>query len=153
MPGILNDSGWNLWNYQLEGLRTFEGDGARWLWKEFDRHALGVPLGFVIAGASLVAITLTGLIYGVSHRVEGFAAASILGFSSVSYCLMATGYFLLARRLHGATWCAPLWFLPHFVTALLAALQPLERPLRNAGVTLVIEIVKDGKSRSDSDRS
>ena len=34
MPGILNEAGWTVWSYQMEGLRTFDGDGSRWLWRE-----------------------------------------------------------------------------------------------------------------------
>jgi hypothetical protein len=153
MPGILNESGWSLWNYQLEGLRTFEGDGSRWIWKDFNQSSERVPFGFVIVSTALALISMAGLSYGLVHGTEGFAGASILGFSAVSYGLIAVGYYLLARRLHGAAWSAPVWFLPHFAAAVSAAFHPFERPLRHAGVTQVIEIVKDGKSRGGSDRS
>lgn len=153
MPGILNESGWNVWSYQVEGLRTFEADGSRWLWRDFDPRYVRAPAGFVIGSTALTVIAVAGLIHGAIHGTESFAGASILAFSAVSYVLMATGYFLFARRLHASTWCAPLWFVPHFMAAVLTALHPLERPLGNSGVTQVIEIVKDGKSRGDTNRS
>jgi hypothetical protein len=153
MPGILNETGWSIWNYQVEGLRTFEGDGSRWVWKDFDPRLVRVPARFAVASAALAVIALAGLLYGVLHGMEGFAGATILAFSGVSYSLMAVSYLLFARRLHGATWAMPFWFLPHLAAAVLTALHPLERPLGNAGVAHVIEIVKDGKSRGDPDRS
>ncbi len=153
MPGILNETGWGIWSYQIEGLRTFEGDGSRWIWRDFDLRSARASAGSVAGSTAVAAIAVTGLIYGAMHGREGFAGASILAFSAVTYSLMAMGYFLFARRLHAAVWWSPLWFVPHFVAAILAAFHPLERPLGNSGVTQVIEIVKNGKSRGDSHRS
>lgn len=153
MPGILNEAGWGTWSYQIEGLRTFEGDGSRWIWRDFDLRSVRAPAAAIAGSTAVAVIAVTGLIYGAMHGRESFAGASILAFSAVTYSLMAMGYFLFARRLHAAAWCTPLWFVPHFVAAILTAFHPLERPLGNSGVTQVIEIVKNGKSRSDSHRS
>src|SRR5262245_51961015 len=117
MPGILNESGWSIWNYHIEGLRTFEGDGSAWTWKDFDLQAAGTPAIFAIVAACLAVIAPVGLIFGLLHGGEGFTGASILAFSTVSYVLLAISYFLFARRLHGATWCAAFWFVPHVAGA------------------------------------
>jgi len=117
MPGILNETAWSLWNYQIEGLRTFEGDGSAWTWKDFDLRSAGTPAVFAIVAACLAVIAPVGLVFGLLHGDEGFTGASILAFSAVSYILLAIGYFLFARRLHGATWCAAFWFVPHVAGA------------------------------------
>jgi len=153
MPGILNETGWSIWNYQIEGLRTFEGDGSAWMWKDFEIRSSGAPAVFAIAAAFLAVIAPVGLVFGFLHGREGFAGASILAFSAVSYVLLAIGYYLFARRLHGAVWCAAFWFVPHLIGAVLAALHPLERPLRDSNIAHVIEIVKDGEGRDDTHRS
>ena len=152
MPGILNETGWTIWNYQVEGLRTFEADGSPWVWKDFDKQSVQVPREFVIGSTVLALIAVIGLGYGLLHGMGGFMGVSILAFSAVSYSLMAVGYFLFARKLHGTTWCTPVWFLPHVAAAVLTAFHPLERPLGNARATHPAEIVKDGKSRGDSHR-
>jgi hypothetical protein len=153
MPGILNDTGWNIWNYQVEGLRTFEADGSRWVWKDFDAQSLRIPLPFVIGSTALAVIGVTGVVYGLIHGMDGFAGVSILAFSAVTYLLMALSYFLFARKLHGTTWCAPLWFVPHLAAAVLTAFHPLERPRGHARAAQPIEIVKDAKGRRESHRS
>ncbi len=153
MPGILNEAGWNVWSYQVEGLRTFEADGWQWIWRDVDVRRERASAGFVAASTVLSIISVAGLAYGLTHGVDNFARASILAFSGISYALTAVGYFLFARRFHAAAWAAPIWFVPHFIAAVLTAFHPFERPLRDPGVTQVVEIVKDAKSRSDSDHS
>lgn len=153
MPGILNEAGWNIWSYQIEGLRAFEADGSRWIWRDVDLRHERPSAAVVAASTALALIAVAGLIYGFMHGRESFAGASIFAFSAVSYSLIATSYFLFARRLRAAVWFAPLWFVPHFIAAVLTAFHPLERPLGDPGVAQVIEIVKDGKSRGDSNRS
>lgn len=140
MPGILNDSGWNVWSYQVEGLRTFEGDGSRWMWREAEVRMWGTTLqglqglqgdlspewrarGFVAGSAVMALISIAGLLYGFTHRIENFAGASILSFSAVSYTLMGISYYLYARRLRAAGWFAPLWFLAHIPAAILTLLS------------------------------
>jgi hypothetical protein len=124
MPGILNESGWNIWSYQIEGARTFEGDGSRWMWREAQLASWSSrsdlepgfsarPAAFVAASAIVSIISVAGLIYGFAGPIDNFSGASILAFSAVSYFLMAMGYFLYARRLRAAGWFAPLWFLAH----------------------------------------
>jgi hypothetical protein len=131
MPGILNEAGWNIWSYQMEGLRTFDGDGSRWLWREISfgswpnyadldkrviRHS-----GILIAGSLLASlIPIAGLVYGIFVPLETAWEATILAPSAVSYALMTISYFLYARKLHGAASFAPLWFLVQPAAALLA---------------------------------
>jgi len=153
MPGILNETGWSLWNYQIEGLRTFEGDGSAWIWKDFEMRSAGTPAVFAIAAAFLAVIAPVGLVFGLLHGRQGFAGASILAFSAVSYVLLAVSYFLFARRLHGARWCAVFWFVPHLIGAALAAFHPLERPLRDSNIAHAIEILKDGEGGDDTHRT
>ena len=149
LPGILNEAGWNVWSYQVEGLRTFEADGSRWIWRDADLRLERAPAGFVAVSTALAVAVVAGITYSLMHGVDNFARASILAFSGISYLFIAAGYLLLARRLRAAAWAAPVWFIPHFMAAALTAFHPLERPLRDPGVTQVIEIVKDGKSRGD----
>src|SRR5262245_10764523 len=130
MPGILNEAGWTVWSYQLEGLRTFDGDGSRWLWREttldswpdyadLDRR-IGRRSSTLIAAATLAAlIPVAGLVYGFYMPVASLMEAIIVAWSAVSYALMTISYFLHARRLHAATWFAPLWFLVQPVAAIL----------------------------------
>jgi hypothetical protein len=153
MPGILNDAGWSLWSYPAEGFRVFEADGARWIWRDVELRKESVPARILIGSSVFALIDAVGLIYGLMNVTSGFYGASVLAFSAVTYSLMATSYFLFARRFHGAIWCAPLWLIPHLVAAALTAFHPLQRPLGDSSVTQVTEIVEDGKSRSDSGSS
>ncbi|HUS11182.1 MAG TPA: glycosyltransferase [Pyrinomonadaceae bacterium] len=144
MPGILNEAGWSVWSYQVEGLRTFEGDGSRWMWRDADvrswssdtasdsglpggRHSAGFVIGSTVMGMAAV----VGLAFGFTHRIDNFVGASILAFSSVSYLLMAINYFLFARRLHAPAWFAPMWFLSYLPAAVLSLIE-LNRATRMA---------------------
>jgi hypothetical protein len=130
MPGILNEAGWTLWSYQLEGLRTFDGDGSRWLWREtilgswpdyadLDRRIGRQAASFIAMATFTALIPVAGLVYGFYVPVASFLEGFILALSAISYALMTISYFLYARRLHAATWFAPLWFLVHPVAAAL----------------------------------
>jgi hypothetical protein len=130
MPGILNESGWTVWSYQLEGMRTFEGDGSRWLWREtlpgtwpdyasLDRRIVRRSMGFVTLATLAALIPVAGLAYALYVPVSSFRESSILAVSAVSYTLMTISYFLYARRLHAATWFAPFWFLAQPIAAIL----------------------------------
>ena len=134
MPGILNEAGWNLWSYQAEGLRTFNGDGSRWLWCEIGPGSwpnfADLDRGVARHSASLMsAATLASLIPLVGLACVFFVPmatlweASILALSTVSYTLMTISYFLYARKLHAATWFAPLWFLVQPVAAVLTIVR------------------------------
>ncbi len=130
LPGILNDAAWNVWGYQVEGVRTFEADGSRWIWRDaavrywssqtgaVRRHGARAA-GPVAASAVMASIAALGLAYGLTRPIDGFTAGSILAFSALSYALMAVSYFLFARRLRGAAWFAPLWFLTYWPAAVL----------------------------------
>ena|SRR5688572_21409577 len=130
MPGILNEAGWTLWSYQMEGVRTFDGDGSRWLWREtafgswpdyagLDRRVGRRSLSFMSVVTLGALIPVAGLLHGFYVPLASFREASILALSAVSYALMTISYFLYARRLHAATWFAPLWFLVQPVAAAL----------------------------------
>ena len=134
MPGILNDAGWTLFSYQTEGLRTFEGDGSRWLWREasirawpsyreaergFGRRSVGL----IVASIVIAVVSILGLMRGFSGSIENFGGASILAFSAVSYALMAISYFTCARRLRAAMWFAPLWVIAHVPASILTILE------------------------------
>ncbi|HET9942558.1 MAG TPA: glycosyltransferase family A protein [Terriglobia bacterium] len=130
MPGILNEAGWTLWSYQMEGLRTFDGDGSRWLWREtafgswpdyagLDRRVVRRSLGFMTVVTLGALIPVAGLVHGFYVPLATFREASILALSAISYALMTISYFLYARKLHAATWFAPLWFLVQPVAAVL----------------------------------
>lgn len=134
MPGILNDAAWNLWGYQVEGLRTFSSDGSRWMWRDAnvrswsstmdpDRRYGGSSAGFVIGGAVMAVLSVAGLIFGLTHGIDNFTGASILAFSGVSYLLMSVSYFLFARRLRAAGWFAPIWVLSYIPAAVLTLLE------------------------------
>jgi hypothetical protein len=134
MPGILNETGWNLWSYQLEGLRTFESDGSRWIWREVglgswpaqtnrERRYTPRAVGFIVVATLSSLIPIGGLAYVFAVPLTTFLELSILALSSVSYALMAISYFLYARRLHGAAWFAPLWFLAQPVASVLTLLH------------------------------
>lgn len=137
MPGILNESGWTLWSYKVEGLRTFQGDGAGWISREGTVRALlatldtrslnaGRVVGFALSSAAITIVSVVGIIYGVLSSDSGFSTMGILYFSAFSFSLMATSYFFYARRLGAAVWFAPFWFLAH-TAALVLAMSELAR--------------------------
>ena len=130
MPGILNEAAWNMWGYQVEGLRTFDGDGSRWVWRDAhitswssdtdaEPHYGTRGASFVIGSAAAALIVVGGLVFGLTERIDNFTGASILAFSAVSYALMALSYYFYARRLRAPGWFAPLWFLSHIPAAIL----------------------------------
>ncbi len=131
MPGILNESGWTLWSYKVEGLRTFQGDGAGWISREGTVRALlatldagslnvGRVVGFALASAAITIVSVVGIVYSALSPDSGFSTMGILYFSAFSYSLMATSYFFYARRLGAAVWFAPFWFLAHTAALVLA---------------------------------
>jgi hypothetical protein len=156
LPGILNDAGWNAWGYQVEGLRTFEGDGARWMWRAADvRSWLSDTeperrYGFrskaiVVASAIMGVIAAAGFAYATRYGIQNFTGGSIMAFSAVSYALMGISYFLFARRLGAAAWFAPFWLVSHLPAAFLtlAEMRRLSRlnaeskePIRKAHTLL-----------------
>ncbi|HYR86389.1 MAG TPA: glycosyltransferase [Terriglobia bacterium] len=134
MPGILNEQAWNVWGYQLEGFRTFEGDGSRWMWRDADvrswssdtdpeRRYSNRSASFVIGSVLMALVSVAGLAFGFTHRLDNFVGTSILAFSAVSYSLMAVSYFLFARRLRAAGWFAPFWFLGYLPAAVLTLME------------------------------
>jgi len=134
IPGVLNDGAWSMWGYQIEGLRTFEADGSRWMWRDADVRSWSSSIdperrygkssaGFVIGSAIMAVLSVAGLAFGMIHGIDNFAGASILAFSGVSYLLMWTSYFLFARRLRAAAWFAPLWILSYFPAAVLTLVE------------------------------
>jgi hypothetical protein len=131
IPGILNESGWSLWSYQVEGFRTFAADGSRWIWRDADvrrwfsdtdvhRRYGPISAALVALSAALSSIPVLGIGFGILHGVGDFNGASILAFSCVSYLLMWISYFLFARRLYAAVWFAPLWVVSQVPAAVLA---------------------------------
>ena len=137
MPGILNESGWSLWSFKVEGLRTFQGDGSGWIAREatvrsllatLDMRSLsaGRVMGFALGSALVSAVSVIGILFGMLISDPGFSGLGILYFSGFSYSLMATSYFFYARRLGAAVWFAPFWFLAHS-TALFLTLVELGR--------------------------
>jgi glycosyltransferase involved in cell wall biosynthesis len=141
MPGILNDGAWSMWGYQIEGLRTFEADGSRWMWRDADVRSWSSAIdpdrrygksaaGFVAGSTAMAVLSVVGLVFGIVHGIDNFAGASIFAFSLVSYLLMWTSYFLFARRLRAVVWFAPLWILSHLPAAVLT-LAELRRISRN----------------------
>lgn len=154
MPGILNDAAWNLWGYQVEGLRTFASDGSRWMWRDGnvrswssnmdpERRYGASAVSFVIGGAVMAVLSVAGLVFGLVHGIDNFAGASILAFSGVSYLLMWTSYFLFARRLRAAAWFAPLWVLSYIPAAVLTLME----------IRRTVRIVKTGKHSATLTRS
>jgi hypothetical protein len=134
MPGILNESGWNLWSFQLEGLRTFEGDGAKWMWHEValtswptldesGRKHLARSASLIIASALMSVTCVAGVTFGLVSDLRGFAYGSILAFSVTGYLLMTVGYFYYARRMSALSWFAPLWWVAHITAACVALLR------------------------------
>ena len=73
--------------------------------------------------AATALISVCGLVFGLTHRIDNFTGASILAFSAVSYSLMAVSYFVYARRLRATGWFAPLWFISHFPAAILTLME------------------------------
>jgi hypothetical protein len=134
LPGILNESGWSMWAYQVEGLRTFEADGSRWVWRDADvrswstdtnarrRYGATSP-SLIVLSAAISMLTVVGIAFGLVHGIDNFIGASILAFAGVSYLLMWISYFLFARRLHAAVWYAPLWVFSHLSAAVLTLLE------------------------------
>jgi hypothetical protein len=134
MPGILNDTSWSMWGYQIEGLRTFEADGSRWIWRDADVRAWSSSIdperrygttsaSFVVGSAVMAVLSVAGVAFGLIHGIDNFAGASILAFSGVSYLLMCTSYFLFARRLRAAAWFAPVWIASHLPAAALTLVE------------------------------
>jgi hypothetical protein len=134
LPGILNDAAWNVWGYQVEGLRTFEADGSRWMWRDADVRSWSSKIdperrygassaGFVIGSAIIALLSVAGLVFGIAHGIADFRGASIVAFSAVTYLLMLTSYFLFARRLRAAAWFAPFWVLSHLPAAVLTLVE------------------------------
>src|SRR5262245_27731007 len=134
MPGILNDGAWNIWGYQVEGLRTFDADGSRWMWHDTDVRSWSSTIdperrygtnsaGFVIGSAVIALLSVGGMAFGAIHGIANFTGASVLAFSAVTYALMWTSYFLFARRLRAAVWFAPLWVLSHLPAAVLTLVE------------------------------
>ena len=134
LPGILNESGWSMWAYQVEGFRTFEADGSRWMWRNADvrswsadtnvrRRYSSTSMGFTVLSAAVSLLTVIGIAFGLIHGIDNFTGASVLAFAAVSYMLMWISYFLFARRLHAAVWFAPLWVISHLPAAVLTVLE------------------------------
>jgi glycosyl transferase family 2 len=134
MPGVLNDAAWSMWGYQVEGLRTFEADGSRWLWRDADVRSWSSSIdperrygtasaSFVIGSAIMALLSIAGIAFGLIRGIGNFAGASILAFSAVSYMLMSVSYFLFARRLRAAAWFAPLWIVGHLPAAVLTLVE------------------------------
>jgi hypothetical protein len=130
MPGILNESGWSLWSYQVEGFRTFEADGSRWIWRDANvrtwlsdtdvrRRYGATSAAFIALSAALSLIPVVGIGFGLVHGVGDFNGASILAFAGVSYLLMWISYFLFARKLYAAVWFAPFWAVSQVPAAVL----------------------------------
>jgi hypothetical protein len=134
LPGVLNDAAWCMWGYQVEGLRTFEADGSRWMWRDADVRSWSSSIdperrygtasaSFVIGSAIMALLSIAGIAFGLIRGIGNFAGASILAFSAVSYMLMCVSYFLFARRLRAAAWFAPLWIVGHLPAAVLTLVE------------------------------
>jgi glycosyltransferase involved in cell wall biosynthesis len=134
MPGILNDAAWSMWGYQVEGLRTFDADGSRWMWRDADVRSWSSTIdpdrrygkssaGFVVGSSLMAALSVAGFIFAIINGAGNFAGASVLAFSAVNYLLMWVSYFLFARRLRAAVWFAPLWVLSHIPAAVLTLVE------------------------------
>ena len=137
LPGILNESGWTLWSYRVEGLKTFQGDGSGWIAREATIRAMmsslnagrlgvGRVVAFVLGSAVISVVSVIGILFGMFAGQGGFSSMGILYFSAFSYSLMATSYFCYSRRLGAAAWFAPFWFFSHAM-ALLLTLVELQR--------------------------
>ena len=134
LPGILNESGWTLWSYRVEGLKTFQGDGTGWISREptfrsmmsnLDTDSLSARrvVAFVLSSAVISVVSVVGILFGLFAGQGGFPGLGTLYFSAFSYSLMATSYFCYSRRLGGATWFAPFWFFSHSMALLLTLLE------------------------------
>jgi hypothetical protein len=130
IPGILNESGWSLWAYQVEGVRTFEADGSRWIWRDANvrtwfadtdvhRRYGAISAALIVLSGVLSLLPVFGIAFGLVHGVGDFNGASILAFAGVSYLLMWISYFLFARRLYAAVWFAPFWVVSQLPAAAL----------------------------------
>jgi hypothetical protein len=129
MPGILNEAGWNAWSYHVEGLQTFEGDGSRWAWRDVSADVWPAASRLSVAAAGFVSlVSVAGLVVALSATIDTFIEASIAAGSAVTYALSGVGYYLNARRLRGAAWCAPLWFVP-YIPALILTFRNVRRPV------------------------
>jgi hypothetical protein len=158
LPGILNEAGWSIWSYQVEGFRTFEGDGSRWVWREiglgswYDHHDENARrysprvVGLVVAATLASLIPVVGLAYAFTVPIATFFELSILSLSAVSYALLAISYYLYGRRLHAAAWFAPLWFVAQLPASVLMLLQ-LGRLRKSSGRGR-----RDSASEPNSDR-
>ena len=134
LPGILNESGWTVWSYRVEGQKTFQGDGSGWISREATTKGtlsslnLG-PLGvgrvvaFVLGSAVISAVSVIGVLFGIVAGWDGFSTMGIFYFSAFSYSLMATSFFCYARRLGAAAWFAPFWLFSHAMALLLILLE------------------------------
>src|SRR5437773_5228378 len=142
LPGILNESGWSMWAYRLEGLQTFEADGSRWMWRKaavrswsadtnVHRRYGATSVGLTLLSAAVALLTVVGIAFGFIRGIDNFTGASVLAFAAVSYMLMWISYFLFARRLHAAVWFAPLWVISHLPAAVLTLVEMrrLSRPM------------------------
>lgn len=164
MPGILNESGWSIWSYEVEGLRTFEADGSRWIWRDADIRSwssdtepvrrFGRCSAALVAGSAIMTlVTIIGLAYGFTHRIDNFAGASILAFSAVSYVLMAISYLLYARRLRAAQWFAPVWFLSHLPAAVLTLIAHQRQNTNKTYIHIEREALHGNYPKKPSSRS
>src|SRR5262249_27583163 len=99
MPGILNDAAWTMWGYQVEGLRTFDSDGSRWIWRDADVRSWSSSIdperrygrssaGFVVASGIIALCSVAGIVFGILKGIANFVGASTLVFSVVTYLLM-----------------------------------------------------------------
>src|SRR5437867_11582794 len=88
LPGILNESGWSMWAYQVEGLRTFEADGSRWMWRNADvrswcadtnvrRRYGSTSVGLTVLSAAVSLLTVVGIAFGLIHGIDNFTGASV----------------------------------------------------------------------------
>ncbi len=147
LPGILNESGWTLWSYRSEGLKTFQGDGSGWIAREASVRSLmsgldteslsfGRVMAFVLGNAAISIVAVVGILFGIFSTQTGFSSLGILYFSAFSYSLMATSYFCYSRRLRAATWFAPLWFFAHTL-ALVLTVYELGRTLKPVAIKSV----------------
>ena len=160
LPGILNESGWTLWSYRAEGLKTFEGDGSGWVSREAsvrslmssldtDSMSFGRVVAFVVGSSVISIVSVVGILFGIFGDQTGFSSLGILYFSAFSYSLMATSYFCYSRRLGAAAWFAPFWFLSHSM-ALILTLYELGRSTQ---VVPRVVVTSDDKSQVPTEKN
>ena len=160
LPGILNESGWTLWSYRAEGLKTFQGDGSGWVSREASARSLmssldtesmsvGRVVAFVVGSAVISIVSIIGILFGIFGDQTGFSSLGILYFSAFSYSLMATSYFCYSRRLGAATWFAPFWFLSHSMALILTLLELG----RSAHVVPRVVVTSDDKSQVPTEKN